>query len=574
MESDSRYQRQFRADFRVRRCHVLTWLRYLKANHPDYRYITISPDRVDTLPTDGDISSSIVLLIDDGDIGEEAREPHQPVTDELPPPNSQSMVPNLNTTATEADLILNELAGRSSQPHGLPAPSIRSTPIDEAAGKDRIFAMAFPTLYPTGRADFNAPRIWKVDLNDYARHLMCFMDGRFGRHPRWRFLVFNMLMRQRAGNSARFYVSKASGLKDFTREELTEALLTDDTLLPQIVRQGASLTGTRPYWKTRSSALLAQARFLSPNTSPVFVTFSAADMQWHDLHRHFPGFADVSTADDYTRRRFVWEKVQSHPHVVAHYLVIRFQVFIDRVLRPFLGFTDYWYRFEWQARGSGHLHCLLWIPEAPLLDQETAESRAEFARYWGIRITAVHPDELRLPDARNPASLAPTDVANTPDQFAAFLNRLQRHDRCTEGYCLQAKKGSTGLATCRFFFPRPLFEEPVITKEINGKDWIFSPARNHSTLNQCTPVITMGWMANTDIQPPTGMHAVLSYLGKYVSKPEKSSLSYTELQTQVLPYVNDRAPLLSFVSKMLNKLIGERDWSAQEVSHLLLQLPV
>jgi hypothetical protein len=146
------------------------------------------------------------------------------------------MVPNLSTTAIEVDLILNELAGYSSLPHGLLAPSIRSSPIDEAAGKDRIFAMAFPTLYPTGRADFNAPRIRKVDLNDYARHLMCFIDGRFGQHPRWRFLVFNMLMRRRAGNSARFYVSKASGLKDFTREELTEALLTNDTLLPQIVR--------------------------------------------------------------------------------------------------------------------------------------------------------------------------------------------------------------------------------------------------------------------------------------------------------------------------------------------------
>jgi ATP-dependent DNA helicase PIF1 len=93
-------------------------------------------------------------------------------------------------------------------------------------------------------------------------------------------------------------------------------------------------------------------------------------------------------------------------------------------------------------------------------------------------------------------------------------------------------------------------------------------------LNQCAPVITMGWMANTDIQPPTSLHAVLSYVGKYVSKPEKSSASYTELQSQVLPYVNDRAPLLSFISKMLNKLIGERDWSAQEVSHILLQLPV
>jgi hypothetical protein len=84
----------------------------------------------------------------------------------------------------------------------------------------------------------------------------------------------------------------------------------------------------------------------------------------------------------------------------------------------------------------------------------------------------------------------------------------------------------------------------------------------------------MGWMANTDIQPPTGLRAMLSYIGKYVSKPEKSSASYIELQAQILPCINDRAPLLSFVSKMLNKLIGERDWLAQEVSHILLQLLV
>jgi len=84
----------------------------------------------------------------------------------------------------------------------------------------------------------------------------------------------------------------------------------------------------------------------------------------------------------------------------------------------------------------------------------------------------------------------------------------------------------------------------------------------------------MGWMANTDIQPPTSLFAVLAYVAKYVSKPETKSRSYTDLQAQILPYTNDRAPLLSFVSKMLNKLIGERDWSTQEVSHILLQLPV
>ena len=219
MENDPRYQSQFRADFRVRKGHVMTWLHYLKANHPDYQYITISLDRLKTLPIDSDISLSFPSIIDESIVAEEP-----PVTADLPPPNSQSMVPNLNVAMTEVDLLLADISGRPPLPPGLPAPSIQSTPLDEAAGRERIFAMAFPTLYPTGRADFNAARQRKVDLNDYARHLMCYHDGRFGRHPRWRFLIFNLLMRQKASNSACFYVSKASGLKDLTREELTEAL--------------------------------------------------------------------------------------------------------------------------------------------------------------------------------------------------------------------------------------------------------------------------------------------------------------------------------------------------------------
>ena len=68
-------------------------------------------------------------------------------------------------------------------------------------------------------------------------------------------------------------------------------------------------------------------------------------------------------------------------------------------------------------------HSLFWIPVAPPLDRETdkctdewrAEWQAEFAQYWGIKITAWNPDQSRLPDARNPTSLALVDVANTAD---------------------------------------------------------------------------------------------------------------------------------------------------------------
>jgi hypothetical protein len=55
-------------------------------------------------------------------------------------------------------------------------------------------------------------------------------------------------MRNKASGAGRFYVSKASGLKDLDREGLTAALDEDARLLPHIVRQDSNLTGTRPFW--------------------------------------------------------------------------------------------------------------------------------------------------------------------------------------------------------------------------------------------------------------------------------------------------------------------------------------
>ena len=47
---DLQYRRQFRTDFRARRQHILMWLRFLKANHPEYRHATISTDRIASSP--------------------------------------------------------------------------------------------------------------------------------------------------------------------------------------------------------------------------------------------------------------------------------------------------------------------------------------------------------------------------------------------------------------------------------------------------------------------------------------------------------------------------------------------
>ena len=45
-----------------------------------------------------------------------------------------------------------------------------------------------------------------------------------------------------------------------------------------------------------------------------------------------------------------------------------------------LGATDYWLRFEWQHRGSPHVHGLAWLPDTPdveKLDDSASEALEE-----------------------------------------------------------------------------------------------------------------------------------------------------------------------------------------------------
>ena len=71
--------------------------------------------------------------------------------------------------------------------------------------------------------------------------------------------------------------------------------------------------------------------------------------------------------------------------------------------------------------------------------------------------------------------------------------------------------------------------------------------------------ITIGWLANTDVNPPTSSKAVINYIAKYCSKAEKKSETYSDLLRQILPRLNEHTPLFSLASKLMNKFIGECD---------------
>ncbi|XP_044714581.1 PIF1-like helicase domain-containing protein [Hirsutella rhossiliensis] len=80
-----------------------------------------------------------------------------------------------------------------------------------------------------------------------------------------------------------------------------------------------------------------------------------------------------------------------------------------------------------------------------------------------------------------------------------------------------------------------------------------NPARNDSLMNHFNPAIILGWLANIDISPCTSLQAVItSGFAAYSTPP---------------------APVV-LLSRLMNKLIAERDYSAQEISHLLLNIPL
>ncbi len=99
-------------------------------------------------------------------------------------------------------------------------------------------------------------------------------------------------------------------------------------------------------------------------------------------------------------------------------------------------------------------------------------------------------------------------------------------------------------------------------------------ARNDGLLNSFNPVQLSSWRANVDIQYCVSRHKVVEYCTKYATKCEPRSQSLKDLYTHIVRGLRDDNRSLKAIQKLLINTVGERDYSAQETCHLLLQLPM
>ena len=128
---------------------------------------------------------------------------------------ASSFVPNAARTVTEQDSIRQSVQEHqtthgSSGPSTLMWPTIGRTPINEFT-TEGYFSLAFPTLYPAGAADFLGQRQNEITIGYYFNHLIMYYDGRFAKHPQFRFFALNTEMRWRALQAGRIYVRQHPG---------------------------------------------------------------------------------------------------------------------------------------------------------------------------------------------------------------------------------------------------------------------------------------------------------------------------------------------------------------------------
>ena len=222
-----------------------------------------------------------------------------------------------------------------------------SVPIDEFKTEGYISG-AFPTLFPTGEADFLAPRQQPVTVGLYFKHLMMFKGGRFAKHPRFRYFALNTEMRWRSLQMGRVYINQHPEDARLTLDDLRDMVSREGEFFTnRVMHFASSLRGTSQFWFKQRGRLISMVDKLGIPT--VFFTHSAADGQWPELaHLICPDNKDSSSIRS--------KAVSDNPAIADWFFYHRISKFVDTFYTDVMGAVDYWYRFEWQHRGSPHVH--------------------------------------------------------------------------------------------------------------------------------------------------------------------------------------------------------------------------
>jgi hypothetical protein len=427
--------------------------------------------------------------------------------------------------------------------------------------------MAFPQLFPHGVNGFRASREVRITALDYFQSRLLSADCRWRMNVPYCFWACNIVEQLRLQDQISIALRMRSliphrecvneiPVRSLTAGDVKHGISENPELSESCFAFMHNLRGTAAYWQRCKLEVFAMIRTLGPPTW--FITLSADDINWPDmlvLLAKEAGMSHVSLENVHVlsateRRRLVAE----NPVTVARHFSHRFAMFVKHVLKgtakPIGEVVDFFWRIEFQMRGSPHVHSFWWVKDAPSTD--TVEGLQAVPHFVDRYLTTqIPPEESGCEELRS----------------LVLRTQMHRHkETCFKG----------GKRRCRFDFPRPITD---VTRLRHNHDignrarfYVIKRAAGEEWVNAYNPQLLLAWKANIDVQMVGSVFGAVEYVVSYICKEETRELM--SLIDERLSELPEGASQRRRLSKIGNTMLTHRLLSAQEAAFRLCHLPL
>jgi len=478
------------------------------------------------------------------------------------------------------------------------APGENNIPMGIYQDKNAEF-LSFPTVYCGETRPDNNSRTVPIHYSDICKWEMRNVDRRAATCIPNLFFKMKKLQIKQIQDQVLLAVRKCK-LKD---KKYTVAEILNPQISDSIVRHNdgyrvlRTLRGSPPYWEACKKDIFAMIRQLGLPTW--FCSFSAAETKWLPLLVALGKFVDNKDYSEEEVANLTWDQksrlIKSDPVTCARYFDYRFQRFMFEVLmdksRPIGEIVDYFYRIEFQQRGSPHVHMLVWIKNAPSTKSHSNIDVTGFVdKYLTCSKTAAEDYLVNYQTHRHarscmkknkpvcrfnfPIPPMPSTVILSPIEDAESGSAQKHYEKISNFINLPEMK-ETEMSFDEFLFKLGIdFDtyKQAIRSSLKQEKIFLRRKPCETRINLYNPTLLKCWLANMDIQFVLDPYACAAYIVSYISKGQRgmSNLLHKACEEALA----EESDIRQQVRRIGNQFLTHVEVGAQEAAYLVLQMPL